>query len=242
MNKNQINKTCKSNPEEKIVLQILNSIESSKYKNAYICDKPDIQEPDLSIGVEVVTGIHSEIYKSVNSIGKPIINALKMMKKTPLEPSDYEWILSMPMATLNDITDDVLVYNDESGNVNAINSIDEFKKLIKNTEIWEVSKSMFESSNEDYTTNIGFTIMKWQKEDIDLIIRNIDRKISKSSNYSGFLELNLAVLFYYADDDDLVEAEKSIIKYYSDKHMPYDNLYLLTNKQDEYRIISFKDW
>lgn len=240
MNKNQTKQRCNKNPEEEIVLQILKRLETSKYKNAYICDKPDIQEPDLSIGVEVVTGIDSKIYKSVNSIGKPIINALKMMKKTPLEPSDYEWILSMPMANLNDITDDVLVYSDESGNVNAINSIDEFKKLIKNTEIWEVSKSMLESSNEDYTTNIGFTIMKWQKEEIDLVIGNIDRKIQKYSNYKGFLELNLAVLFYYADEDDLVEAEKSIIKHYSDKYMPYDKLYLLTNSQDKYKIINFK--
>lgn len=240
MNKNKTKQRCNKNPEEEIVLQILKRLETSKYKNAYICDKPDIQEPDISIGVEVVTGIHPELYLSVKSIGKPIINALKMMKIPPFEPSDYEWILSMPVATLNDITDDVLVYNDESGNVNTINSIDEFKEVIKNAKVWEVSKSIFDSLNEDYTTNIGFPIVKWQKENIDLIIRNIDRKIQKSSNYNGFLELNLAVLFYYADGDDLVEAEKSIIKYYSDKHMPYDNLYLLTNNQDEYKIINFK--
>ncbi len=169
--------------------------------------------------------MQSKLYQSIKSVGKPVINARKMVGERPIELSDIDWIFEYPEMKLENLTESKFLYINENKEISEVKSINELKKLIKSKEIWEIPLSEYELLGENYTTKAGTAIVTWQYEDIKLLIKRIDEKIEKFETYKKFKENNLAI-FTFMFSEDFNDAEKLIKEHYYNKYMPFDNIYL----------------
>lgn len=181
--------------------------------------------------------MQSKLYQSIKSIGKPVINAKKMVGERPIEFSDIDWIFEYPESELENLTESKFLYLNENKDVYEVKNINELKNLIKDREIREIPLSEYEMLGENYTTRAGTAVATWQYEDIKLLIKRIDEKIEKFETYKKFKENNLAI-FTFMFSEDYNDAEKVIKEHYCNKYMPFDNIYLCDN-DGTVKVITF---
>lgn len=235
--------------EEKFVLEALKKIDNKKYENAFLSEVPDIQTDDKSVGVEIVRADYDELIISSKTIGKDIINAKKMNGDKPLANYEIEEILFYQrtdkygnFVSLQEAENCRYLYEVKTNKLRSIKEIidyDDLRDISKNNEIWEVENSSFDSLGENYEVlsgrGVAIRVENWYK----LFVERIDSKIKKIDRYDKFKENNLAVISVYTYDDDFEQVAINIKKYYKDKYMPFDNIYLICGYLDKTVVINF---
>lgn len=235
--------------EEKFVLEALKKIDNKKYENAFLSEVPDIQTDDKSVGVEIVRADYDELIISSKTIGKDIINAKKMNGDKPLANDEIEEILFYQrtdkygnFVSLQEAENCRYLYEVKTNKLRSIKEIidyNDLRDISKNNEIWEVENSSFDSLGENYEVlsgrGVAIRVENWYK----LFVERIDSKIKKFVRYDKFKENNLAVISVYTYDDDFEQVAINIKKYYKDKYMPFDNIYLICGDLDKTVVINF---
>lgn len=236
--------------EEKFVLEALKIIDSVKYKNAYLSEIPDIQTVDKSVGVEIVRADYDELIISFKTIGKDIINAMKMNGDKPLTNDEIEGILFYQRTdrhgnfiSLQDAENCHYLYEVKTNKGRSIKEIidyDDLREISKNNQIWEVENNTFDSLDDNYKVIFGRPVVKWVENWYKLFVERIDSKIEKFDTYNKFRENNLAVISVHTYDDDFEQVAINIKEYYKDKYMPFDNIYLICCNLVKTRMLDFK--
>ncbi|WP_348921473.1 hypothetical protein [Enterococcus rotai] len=67
-------------PDERKALEILRKSDPEKYQEAILLDKPDIQNPDQNIGVEVTQSLKESVLKALNLDGINIHNEEQILE------------------------------------------------------------------------------------------------------------------------------------------------------------------
>lgn len=237
--------------EETFVLAVLKVIDSAKYKNAYLSEIPDIQTVDKSVGVEIVRADYDELIKSSKTIGKDIINAMKMNKDKPLTNEEIEGILVYQrtdkqgnFVSLQDAENCHYLYEVKTNKGRLIKEIidyDDLRDISKKHKIWEVDNRTFDSLGDNYKVMIGRPVVIWVENWYKLFVERIDSKIEKFDTYNNFKENNLAVISVHIYDDNFEQVAINIKEYYKDKYMPFDNIYLICGDLDKTVVMSYKE-
>lgn len=235
--------------EEKLILEELKRIEPIKYENAFFAEVPDIQTTDKSVGVEIVRADYEELIISSKTLGKDIINARKMMGDKPLKDCEIELILKYQRVdalgnhiSLQDAEKCRYLYVVNNGNKETIKEIADYydlrEKYIK-YDIWEFENSTFNSLGVGYKVIIGRPKCIWVDNWYKLFIKRIDSKIDKFSTYNRYKENNLAIVSIFNYDDDIEQISLHLEKYYKDKYMPFDNIYIFFWESNKFKILNF---
>lgn len=237
--------------EEKFALEALKIIDNVKYKNAYLSEIPDIQTVDKSVGVEIVRANFDELIISFKTIGKDIINAMKMNKDKPLINDEIEGILFYQRAdkqgnfvSLQDAENCHYLYEVKTNKGRSIKEIidyDDLREISKNNQIWEVENNTFDSLDDNYKVMIGRPVVKWVENWYMLFVERIDSKIEKFDTYDKFKEINLAIISVHNYDDDFQQVAFNLKNHYRDKYMPFDNIYLICGNLDKTIVLNFNE-
>lgn len=237
--------------EEKFALEALKIIDNVKYKYAYLSEIPDIQTVYKSVGVEIVRADYDELIISSKTIGKDIINAKKMNGDKPLPKDEIEGILFYQctdkhgnIISLQNANNCHYLYEDKTDKVRTIKEIidyDDLRDISKNNKIWEVENSTFDSLDDNYKVIFGRPVVKWVENWYKLFVKRIDSKIEKFDTYNKFKENNLAIISVHNYDEDFQQVAFNLKNHYSDKYMPFDNIYLICDDLDKTIVISYKE-
>lgn len=237
--------------EETFVLAALKIIDSVKYKNAYLSEIPDIQTVDKSVGVEIVRADFDELIISFKTIGKDIINAKKMNEDKPLTNDEIEGILFYQRTdrhgnfiSLQEAENCHYLYEVKTNKGRSIKEIidyDDLRDKSKNNTIWEVENSTFKSLGDNYKVISGRPVVKWVENWYKLFVKRIDSKIEKFDTYNKFKENNLAIISVHNYDEDFQQVAFDLKNHYSDKYMPFDNIYLICGDLDKTVVMSYKE-
>lgn len=224
--------------DEVLIMNNLKNHFPDKYENAEFGEKPDIWVLDKSIGVEVTSGVFEEVYLSSRAFGKDIINSRKIMREKPISLREIEWVFDYPSCDLEEITGSKFIYKDKNKKIKIIENVEDLRINIKKHEIWEVDRSELNRLDDEYKSKVGPGVAFWEGEWNSLLIERIDEKIKKFNNYKKFRENNLAIFCFLNDKDDMINAKKYLSKYYEDKYMPFDYIFLC-DPGDLIEVISF---
>lgn len=237
--------------EENFVLAALKIIDSVKYKNAYLSEIPDIQTVDKSVGVEIVRADYDDLIISFKTIGKDIINAMKMNGDKPLTNDEIEEILFYQRTdrhgnfiSLQEAENCHYLYEvkmDKMGSIKEVIDYDDLREISKNNKIWEVENSTFKSLGDNYKVISGRPVVKWVENWYKFFVERIDSKIEKFDTYKKFKENNLAIISVHNYDEDFQQVAFNLKNHYSDKYMPFDNIYLICGDLDKTIILNFNE-
>lgn len=218
-----INKTV-----ERRALNNLCKFNYEKYKNAKLSDKPDIQNNNPSVGVEVTIEEFNEVIMNTRFVGKNIIRVLKMKRKTSVKFSAIQILKEFPKKheIIRKFLSNHPVYEDKDGKVVFINNFSKLLRTPENSDIYFVEKPLLRTLNSEGIVQFPPATAQWVGSLPNKLLDRLKKKEKKMVGYDQFDEMNLYIKCFTASIEEIKEFEELAKKYHSEYNCKFKNIYL----------------
>lgn len=224
----------KKEVNEQLAIDCLKKYDT-RYKNLVKSERPDFISEKDSIGVEVTIVDFDNFINSFKYAGKTLYEYIKMKGIKPIQKKELtfinEIIKNNHSDEMNYIVDDLIndFYYKKGNKILKLESVEEYRKLDPNTNLYEKSKFPNERNIIDQKIIIPLTVMNWTGQIVAKYIDAIMKKNKKFINYKKFNENSLLLINFTSDLEETLELKKRIKEI---KGINFDKIFVFNPQND----------
>lgn len=213
---------------EKLALEKLKEYEPEKFEDAFISDRPDIQNNIKNIGIEVVTQNFAEIQYWSTLWGIPLLTFLKRVKCPKVRKKKVSYLLSSDVEkeTLDEFFQDN-PYIELDKRAHRVNTIDDLINLDDSDWIYlsKNSSILFEINNAGITNWVQPPAF-WVEKIPQMLWETYVNKANKVKSYKKFPEMNLYIQVLSADKEEFDKFRKLLTDNLVGKNPDFNRVYM----------------
>ncbi|MGO4928799.1 hypothetical protein ACTQ5J_09430 [Fundicoccus sp. Sow4_F4] len=213
---------------EKEALKILQEFDKARYRDAFISDKPDIQNVSLGIGTEVTTVEYNKIVLNFNMERKNIIEYHKMKKSPKLKKIKFKFLQELPEnhELLKQFFSRNPVYENKLKLPMEIENLESLRNTPDNSDVYFTSDFMMQNINEKFEILLPPPSTHWMGTLSSEMMKALYIKEEKLINYRKFNEINLFINNSSGSVREIEDVKIKVMEYNKTEGCQFNRIYI----------------